>query len=402
MQSLNSTPVKKKGKVISASTNTKSDKVSAKSSRKLKIIGLILIAFFALAVTSVFVPYLRNATQNILNNPIINSGPNIINDRGRTNILILGTGGEGHDGPNLTDTLILASYNQNTKNTNLISIPRDFWVDSIKAKINTAYAFGVEKSKTQGITQASDAVSEILGVPIHYVVRLDFNGFTRAIDELGGVDIIVDQTFDDYMYPISGEEKNMCGLKYETVTDGDGVGRVKLLDSNNQIVADEPDPFTCRYEHLHFEAGLTHMDGQTALKYVRSRKGTNDENSDFARSKRQEKVISAVKDKIFSLEGVFNPTKILSLYNAFSQSIDTNISPSEFPDFFELFQQARAGQISSSVISTDGDNPLLINPPISNTYSLQYVLIPASGNLDQIHKFIQDTLYPVPTPTPSN
>ncbi len=401
MQSLNSTPTKKRGKVISASTHTKSDKVSAKSSRKLKIIGLILIGFFVLAVASFFIPHLRNATQSILNNPIINSGPNIINDRGRTNILILGTGGEGHDGPNLTDTLILASYNQNTKNTNLISIPRDFWVDSIKAKINTAYAFGVEKSKTQGITQASDAVSEILGVPIHYVVRLDFNGFTRAIDELGGVDIIVDQTFDDYMYPISGEEKNMCGLKYETVTDGDGVGRVKLLDSNNQIVEGE-DPFTCRYEHLHFEAGLTHMDGQTALKYVRSRKGTNDENSDFARSKRQEKVISAVKDKIFSLEGVFNPTKILSLYNAFSQSIDTNISPSEFPDFFELFQQARAGQISSSVISTDGDNPLLINPPISNTYGLQYVLTPASGSLDQIHKFIQDTLYPVPTPTPSN
>lgn len=402
MQSLNSAPIKKKGKITSAPTDHHFNKNISKSSRKLKIIGLILIGFFVLALASIFIPHLRSATQNILNSPIIKPGPNIINDRGRTNILILGTGGEGHDGPNLTDTLILASYNQNTTNTNLISIPRDFWVDSIKAKINTAYAFGVEKSKTQGITQASDAVSEILGVPIHYVVRLDFNGFTRAIDELGGVDIIVDQTFDDYMYPISGEEKNMCGLKYETVIGDDGVGRVKLLDSSNQVVADEPDPFKCRYEHLHFEAGLTHMDGQTALKYVRSRKGTNDENSDFARSKRQEKVISAVKDKIFSLEGVFNPTKILSLYNAFSQSIDTNISPSEFPDFFELFQQARAGQISSTVISTDGDYPLLVNPPISNTYGLQYVLIPTSGSLDQIHKFIQDTLYPTPTPTTSN
>ncbi len=392
MQSLKTTPQNHRGKSSSEHRTSK---------KKLKIIGIILVGFFLLAIATIFIPQFKHATQSILNNPIIKPGPNIINDRGRTNILILGIGGEGHDGPNLTDTIIMASFNQNTKNTHLISVPRDFWVESIKAKINTAYAFGVEKGKEQGIRQASEAVSEILGLPIHYVVRLDFNGFVQAIDELGGVDIMVDRTFDDYQYPISGEEKNMCGLRYETTTNDGGVQQTRLLNSDGQVVPDIPDPFTCRYEHLHFEAGLTHMDGQTALKYVRSRKGTNDENTDFARSQRQEKVISAIKDKIFSLEGVFNPTKILSLYDAFKQSIDTNISTSEFPDFFELFRQARAGQIASTVISDDGDNPLLINPPISDRYGLQYVLVPTSGNLEQIHAFIEETLYPSPTVSPN-
>lgn len=401
MQSLKSTPIKNKGQLTSASHSTKTNLKLAKSSRKLKIIGLILFAFLVIAITSILVPEFRHATRNILNSPIVNTGPDVINDRGRTNILILGIGGEGHDGPNLTDTIILASYNQKTQNTNLISIPRDFWVESIQDKINAAYAFGQEKGEGIGIQQASDAVGEILGIPIHYVVRVDFNGFVKAIDELGGIDILVDKTFDDFQYPITGEENNLCGFRIENTPNDQGIIETKYLDATGSVVPAEPDPFTCRYEHLHFDAGLTHMNGTTALKYVRSRKGTNDENSDFARSKRQEKVISAVKDKIFSLEGVFNPAKILSLYNTFSNSIDTNIKTSEFPDFFKLFSNVKTGQISSTVISTEGDNPLLVNPPITNRYKLKYVLIPSSGSLDQIHQFIQNTLYPLPTPTPA-
>ncbi len=401
MQSLKSIPVKNTGRHTSVIPQKKSLQRFAKSSRKLKIIGAILLAFFVFAAILLFVPKFKGVTQKFLNSSIVSSGPNIINDRGRTNILILGIGGAGHDGPNLTDTIILASFNQDTKNTNLISIPRDFWVDSIKAKINTAYAFGVEKSKEQGISQASDAVSEILGVPIHYVVRVDFNGFIKTIDELGGIDVVIDRTFDDFQYPINGEEKNLCGFRFETSINDRGISETKLLDASGSAIPLEPDPFFCRYENLHFDAGLTHMDGITALKYVRSRKGTNDENTDFARSKRQEKIISSVKDKMFSLEGVFNPTKILSLYSLVSQSVDTNIKTSEFPDFFELFQNAKTGQIASTVLSADGENPLLVNPPISDTYGLQYVLIPSSGTLEQIHQFIQNTLYPIPTLAPA-
>lgn len=372
-----------------------------KTSAKLKIIASIVIIFIIFAMAAIFIPQFRSVTTSILTNPIVvDSRPSVSNDRGRTNILILGIGGIGHDGPNLTDTIILASYNQETKNTDLISVPRDFWVDSIKAKINTAYAFGQEKGEGIGITQATQAVSEILGVPIHYVVRVDFNGFVKLIDQLGGLDIFVDNTFDDFQYPITGEEKNLCGLRIENITTDQGQAETKIIDATGSVIPAEPDPFLCRYEHLHFDAGLTHMDGTTALKYVRSRKGTNNENSDFARSKRQEKVISAVKDKLFSLEGVFNPTKILSLYDTFQGSIDTNIKTSEFPEFFKLFQSARDGVISSVVISADGENPLLVNPPISSRYGLQYVLIPASGSLDLIHTFIQNTLYPAPTLTP--
>ncbi len=204
---------------------------------------------------------------------------------GRTNILLLGIGGVNHDGPDLTDTMLVASIDLKTFDTILISIPRDIWVDSISAKINSAYAYGEESKKGGGKILAQSAVSEVLGIPIHYVIRIDFSGFKKAVDLIGGVDIGVEKAFDDFEYPIEGKDYDTCGYTEKMIEEPNTLGRsasasaqkLIYLDKNGNQPPEGVNPYSCRFEHLHFDAGLQHMDGTLALKYVRSRKGTNGE-----------------------------------------------------------------------------------------------------------------------------
>jgi len=182
--------------------------------------------------------------------------------QGRTNILLLGMGGKNHPGGMLTDTMIVLSINYSEKKIGLISVPRDLWVPIPgfgSAKINEAYADGEKNNTAQkttggGGTLASRTVENILGIPIHYYVSADFDGFKKAVDTLGGVDIYVEKPIYDPFYPAA----NMINY----------------------------DPFK-------IDAGQHHMDGALALKYARSRETT----SDFDRSRRQQQVMSAMKDK---------------------------------------------------------------------------------------------------------
>lgn len=299
----------------------------------------------------------------------------------KVNILLLGIGGGGHEGPNLTDTIIFASIDAETKKITLVSIPRDFWIPDHQAKINTAYAFAEEKEKGSGLDVSKEVVSEILGQPIDYVIRLDFNGFVKAIDLVGGLDIDVERSFDDYEYPISGKEDDTCGKSEEEV--------LELATAASQLEA-----FPCRYEHIYYGKGRQHMDGENALKYVRSRHGTGGEGSDFARSKRQEKVISAFRDKVFSLGTILNPVKIVNLYDVLRDSIATDIREEEYDDFIKLAQKMENAKIESVILDfgDEADNRLglLVNPPISEEFRGQWVITPraGSGNYSEIQSYV--------------
>ena len=204
-------------------------------------------------------------------------------NNGRVNFLLLGISGGDHQGNDLTDTMIFVSLDKKTADLALFSLPRDIWLGSLQAKINSAYHYGEEKEKGGGFKLAKQAVSELVGQPVHYSVLIDFDGFVKIIDLLEGIKIKVDRSFDDYQYPISGKENDDCQGDKE---------------------------YKCRYEHLHFDAGLQLMDGQTALKFVRSRYAEGEEGTDFARSQRQKKAILALKDKLFSLKIMLNPKKL--------------------------------------------------------------------------------------------
>jgi anionic cell wall polymer biosynthesis LytR-Cps2A-Psr (LCP) family protein len=256
----------------------------------------------------------------------------------------------------------------------LVSIPRDLWFPDINQKINAAYQIGLSKKSGGGLTLAEAAVSKITGQSIDYGVRLDFSGFVKAVDIIGGLDINIDNTFDDYQYPIDGKEADICGHSQEEL-------QAMASDSAEQVIID----FPCRYKHIHFDKGLTHMDGETALEFVRSRHASQEvEASDFARSKRQEKVIAAFKNKVLSAQTLINPGKIISLYNILSGSIDTDIKQGDFDDFIRLAEKMKSAKIQSVVIDTGDETTqrpgLLINPPISSDYNYAWTLIPRAGN----------------------
>ena len=118
------------------------------------------------------------------------------------------------------------------------------------------------------------------------------------------------------------------------------------------------------------------------------------EGSDFARSKRQERVISAFREKIFSVDTFLNPVKLVGLLNTLKDSIKTDIKESEYSDFIHLAQKMKGAKISSAIIDTGDEEKdrygLLINPPISETYGNQWVLSPRLGNgeYDEIQTYV--------------
>jgi len=299
----------------------------------------------------------------------------------RISILLLGIGGGNHDGPNLTDTIIYASLDPDKNKVSLVSIPRDLWIQDINGKINSAYALGEDKKKGGGLVLAEALVSKILNQPVDYGVRIDFAGFVKAVDLVGGLDITVDRSFDDYEYPIEGKEDDACGHSNDELQN--------LATASSQL-----DAFPCRYKHIHFDKGLTHMDGETALEFVRSRHAVGDEGSDFARSARQQKVIVAFRQKVLSAETILNPTKVINLFNIVKGSIDTDIKEDEYDDFVRLSQKLKKAKIQSSVLDTGDDATgrpgLLINPPITSDFNFAWVLIPRNGatNFKEIQDYV--------------
>ena len=313
---------------------------------------------------------------------IFNHGVNLKKSDDNINILLLGIGGGKHDGPNLTDTIIFASINQKKDKITLISIPRDLWIPDLNGKINTAYAIGEEKRKGGGLILAKTIVSKVINEPIDYAVRIDFSGFVKAVDLAGGLDINVQNSFDDYEYPITGKENDPCGHSEQELQ--------ALATASSQLAA-----FPCRYMHIHFDRGLQHMDGTRVLEFVRSRHAQGAEGTDFARSKRQEKVIKAFKDKFLSFGILLNPGKIISLYDTLSSSIDTDIKQDEFYDFIRLAQQMKNAKIESAVLDygdkETGRPGLLVNPPTGSNYSYEWVLAPriGNGNFSEIQKYVE-------------
>ncbi len=308
---------------------------------------------------------------------------------GRTNFLLVGidkrdnipytyTTSDGSVKQNsfLTDTIIVASVSKDKKNVSMISVPRDLWVTipavgkykAHSSKINAVYSFGESAGYTGGgMALLENEVEDLLGVSIQYYGRIDFAGFKEAIDTLGGVDVVVDKTFDDYQYPVAGKESATCK--------GGGVA--------------------CRYEHLHFDAGTNHMDGETALAFVRSRKGTNGEGSDFARARRQQKVIAAAKDKALKIDNFFDPVKLNNLFREFDQSIETDMDVSSIVGAYNLGKDLNIDKVNTLVLDNSPDN-YLYNPPESQ-YGGAYVLIPKDPSLEQIHKAVDNLLNPSET-----
>lgn len=346
--------------------------------------SLVAILIFAVIFFVFFLKFYPTGVKisKLVSGVVFHKDDIIKQTNGHTNILILGIGGGTHDGPDLTDTMIFASIDRTNKKIELVSLPRDLWIPDVHEKVNAIYANAETNKKGSGLAIAEAAVSKIMGQPIHYGFRIDFGGFVKAVDELGGLDISVDNTFDDYAYPITGNEDQSCGhtdAEIQAYTASPSANQTDLIF------------FPCRFKHIHYDAGLQHMDGETALEFVRSRHALGVEGTDFARSKRQAKVIAAFKQKLFSTDTFLHPDKLLSLFGILKDSIDTDIRNEEIIAFLDQIQTYKSYPIQSAVIDTGGSDHvgLLVNPPMSD-YGGAWVIVPRGGvtNYSEIQAYL--------------
>ncbi|MDZ4221430.1 MAG: LCP family protein, partial [Patescibacteria group bacterium] len=266
-------------------------------------------------------------------------------EQGRINILLLGVGGENHQGGQLTDTIIVASIDPKERALGLFSIPRDL-VAPIPGigwqKINSAHAYGAAASPrgTQGAgaAVAAKTVETITSLPIHYYIKLDFEGFVKVVDALGGVRVNVPVEFTDSSYP----------------------------DENYG------------YEPVHFNEGWQNLSGERALKYVRSRHGTANQGTDFARAARQQKVLEALLARVSALSTLLNPNKLLALSDIVGTHIETDMELWQLLRLYEIGKQINKDAIKQVVLNT-GPGGLLAT---DTNEEGSYLLRPAAGQAD--------------------
>jgi len=268
---------------------------------------------------------------------------------GRINILVIGIPGGNYPGATLADTIILVSVDPKNKKVGMVSIPRDLWVKIPGygyAKINAAHAYGEENVKKQpggGPALLKQTVSSIIDLPIHYFVRVNFEGFKKIIDLLGGVEVVVDKDIHDYEYP---NEKG-------------------------------------GYSPFHLKAGTYTMNGELALKYARSRKST----SDFDRARRQQQILVAVKNKAMRMENLLNPAKISELLGVLKNNFKTDLELWEIERLIGLAKEVNSENVVSRVIDSSQTH-LLYSANVNG----QSVLKPVGDNFTKIAAFAHEVL----------
>jgi polyisoprenyl-teichoic acid--peptidoglycan teichoic acid transferase len=265
----------------------------------------------------------------------------------RINILLLGLAGENYPGENLTDSIIVASVNPKTYQTAMLSVPRDLYVripdTSSYTKINALYARGHDRhgKTTEGIEDLKSALSEITGLPIHYYVALDFDGFKKVIDELKGVKIQVPKDLHDERYP---------GPNFS-------------------------------YQTFDIKEGLQDLDGETALKYARTR---HNEEGDFGRAYRQQQILEATRQKAFSLETLVNVPAVNNILNILGDHLRTDVPLNEMESFLSLIQKIDTHTTINKVLDAGKSDSIMAVSHVALGRVRAFILIPRTGNYDEI------------------
>lgn len=283
---------------------------------------------------------------------------------GRVNILMLGRGGAGHEGADLTDTVIVASIDPIQKEAALLSIPRDLYVKSGggHTKINAVFANAKSKSLAStsnntpnrnqladdaGFKAIEDVVVASMGIPIHYHAMVDFEGFKKAIDTVGGVDA--------------------------TISAENTVKETMRLDGRTYV--------------LNVQQGNQHFDGLRALAYSRSR--YTSARGDFSRSERQRLILVALKNKVFSLGTFGNPLKINQLISDFGNHVQVNMNTNEVKRLYEIGNTIDSSKVSSVGLADPPNN--YVTTSMVNGLS---VVIPRAGvdNYKEIQAYVRNRL----------
>ncbi len=269
---------------------------------------------------------------------------------GRMNILVLGIGGAGHEGSNLTDSILLASIDTETNKIGVVSLPRDLAYPLGSGrfeKINAVHAYAEQDAPGEGAIRTAQAFSHLLEVPIDHVVRIDFQGFKTFIEAIDGISVNVETSFTDPTYPTTNPPNG-----WKTVS---------------------------------FKKGLQAMNGEQALIFARSRHGNNGEGSDFARSRRQQLVMLAVREKLLSLGTLSDPGKLANIYRAISDHVQTNLSVWDLLKFAPMAKDFSRENMTLTTL-TDAPDGVLTSGNVGGSY----MLFPKEPDWSQIREIVQN------------
>ncbi len=268
----------------------------------------LLFLTSVILVVAVYVISLMNKAQIAANQAFEAIDPkrteevvNVRPAKDNVSILLLGvddseTRQQGDD-HSRTDAMLVATFNPKMKSIKLLSIPRDSYVYipevGYKDKITHAHAFG-------GVRAVTDSVEQLLDIPIHYYVKMNFNAFIEVVDALGGIEVEV---------------------PYE------------------RIEKDENDK-----NAIHLQPGLQHLDGRHALALARTRKL----DSDVERGKRQQMIIQAMAERAASASSVL---KYGDVIEALGNNMKTNMTFKEMMSFVEY---GKNGMPRIDTVNLDG------------------------------------------------
>ncbi|MBI3360535.1 MAG: LCP family protein [Chloroflexi bacterium] len=264
-------------------------------------------------------------------------------------LLLLGSDRRPGDGTvGRTDSLHLVSLDADGKGVGVLALPRDLYVnipDSGRDRINVVFAEGSLKGDTGGGDLMRRTLADNFGLQIDHYIYIDFTVFVTVVDTIGGIDVNVPYTIDDPLYP------------------------------DNE---DGYDPFR-------LDAGLQHLDGATALKYVRTRHETND----FYRARRQQQVMLAIRDRVlrFDLLPVLVP-QIPALWTKLADGYKTDLTPDQATGLVLRLKNIDESKIRTGVVddqatleytTPEGAN-VLVPDTAKVTQLIKTILYPSNGN----------------------
>ena len=275
----------------------------------------------------------------------------------RLNILLIGADRRPKQGSFNTDTLIIASIEPRTGQVAMFSVPRDmeniplpaefparnYYAGGVfPAKINSLWMYARGNSnlfpggdKVRGYTALKGALGELLGVDIRYYLEVDFTGFTKVVDTLGGITIDVQLPVTDYHYP----------------TD-DGRGALKL----------------------YIPPTIQHMEGTESLAYARSRHQSND----FDRAQRQQRVVTSLRQQTDVLS-FLNPDRLETVSKAVRSAIHTDFPASQLPQLISLMEKVDLANLRSFVFTP----PVYAQECAPADCAVKYTLEPKVGAIRQ-------------------
>lgn len=357
-------------KKAEAELDVKAKKPTTKKSDKnkvplwAKIVMITLSVILVLIITAITLMYmlLSHSTAVFKGNPmdILISSELKKDENGQTNFLIFGTSedAKGHGGQELTDSILVASINQENKSAKVFSVPRDLWVNysvpgsepmsctvGDRGKINATYLCALEEYKnSMSVSNAKDAaslyfakkISEVTGFSMHYYVAADWGAVKMIVDKIGGIDV--------------------------------------------DVYADDEDGIHDSCQNIDLKKGMYYnMNGDLAMKLARARNAACKpgdyglSRSNFDREINQQRIMNAIKNKVSSIGILMNPGKVMSIIDGLGDNLRTNIAMSEVRTLIDFGTKLEGGIQPISTVDQFGTGRIglssVVIPAGASTYS---------------------------------